>query len=146
MHELNGVCDSTKACTLEDYWLSLISYNICQLQLFLAWGPWSEWSGCSHTCGGGNRLRLKSCLDGDFCEGNITDYEECNTQEFPSSKHYYWNNYHKNHFWLRSWWDVGCIDDKKLFIWESRNFEVHLQRDCKSLIFYCRMGGVEHLQ
>ena len=27
-------------------------------------------------------------MDGDFCEGgNSTDYEECNTQECPSSKH-----------------------------------------------------------
>jgi hypothetical protein len=52
-----------------------------------SWGPWSEWSGCSHTCGGGKRLRLRSCLDGDFCEGNSTYYDECNTQECPSSKH-----------------------------------------------------------
>ena len=44
----------------------------------MSWGPRSEWSGCSHTCGEGNRLRLESCLDGDFCEGNSTDYEECN--------------------------------------------------------------------
>ena len=51
-----------------------------------SWGPWSEWSGCSHTCGGGKRLRLRSCLDGDFCKGNSTDYDECNTQECPSSK------------------------------------------------------------
>ena len=26
------------------------------------------------------------------------------------------------------------------------NFEVHLQCGCESLIFYCRMGGVEHLE
>ena len=41
---------------------------------------------------------------------------------------------------------IFVITKFKLFVENHVTFEVHLQHGCDSLIFYCRMGGVEHLE
>ena len=40
---------------------------------------WSAWGQCSQTCGGGVKLRNRSCLGGSDCEGSTTEVQECNT-------------------------------------------------------------------
>merc|ERR1719394_1592577 len=37
---------------------------------------WSEWSECSHNCGGGMRLRSRECPA--HCEIDQTETEQCN--------------------------------------------------------------------
>ena len=45
------------------------------------WSPWSTWSSCSATCGGGKRTRTRTCTNpapangGKDCEGTLTFYE-----------------------------------------------------------------------
>ena len=59
------------------------------------WGPWTEWGGCSVSCGGGERKRTRNC-DSPFaqyggleCKDAVTDAfidsqsEVCNTQCCP---------------------------------------------------------------
>jgi chondroitin sulfate proteoglycan 4 len=47
------------------------------------WSDWSAWSMCTVTCGGGHRLRTRSCnmtSYGDItapCIGNETDVTNC---------------------------------------------------------------------
>lgn len=53
------------------------------------WASWSEWGTCTSPCGGGFQLRNRSCNDpeplygGEFCQGNTTDVNECNTHPCP---------------------------------------------------------------
>ena len=52
-------------------------------------GDFGPWSQCSKSCGGGRKSRERACVDpipndpGKGC-GNLTQVEECNTQECPS--------------------------------------------------------------
>lgn len=52
--------------------------------------PFSNFSSCSKTCGGGTQSRLRSCSNpepqfgGKNCSGNYKETRECNTQPCPS--------------------------------------------------------------
>ncbi|XP_072010680.1 SCO-spondin-like isoform X3 [Engystomops pustulosus] len=49
------------------------------------YGPWSDWSGCSVTCGGGHRWRSRTCTERDpgTCGSETREMEECNTFTCP---------------------------------------------------------------
>ena len=51
------------------------------------WSPWSTWSSCSRSCGGGSRNRDRSCTppiaEGRPCSGRAQDEEECGTERCP---------------------------------------------------------------
>ncbi|XP_065179031.1 A disintegrin and metalloproteinase with thrombospondin motifs adt-2-like [Sycon ciliatum] len=54
------------------------------------WTPWGAWSGCSATCGGGTRFRLRTCSnpppsnDGSQCSDSFLASEQCNTAACPT--------------------------------------------------------------
>ena len=58
----------------------------------LAWGSWGFWSSCSVTCGGGFRIRTRSCNNGTpgfgECQpaSGTTEQMQCNTQTCGGSK------------------------------------------------------------
>ena len=63
-----------------------------KLYSILVLGPWSDWSECSLTCGGGHRLRERECglpaREGDTdidnpCLEPLMEREECNTNKCP---------------------------------------------------------------
>ena len=60
--------------------------------LFVAavWGIWSSWSGCTSSCGGGRRSRVRSCLNGNTCHGPTHEYENCNELFCPDCKFKNW--------------------------------------------------------
>lgn len=49
--------------------------------------PWGDWSECTRSCGGGERLRTRSVLSaasgGGAACGHTTEVQECNTQGCP---------------------------------------------------------------
>jgi len=51
------------------------------------WNPWSEWSDCSKTCGGGTRQSTRSCTEvangGKPCVGDTVKTETCNDFQCP---------------------------------------------------------------
>ncbi|XP_048069099.1 SCO-spondin [Ursus arctos] len=53
------------------------------------WGPWGPWSGCSRSCGGGLRSRIRACDQpppqglGDYCEGPRAQGEACQALPCP---------------------------------------------------------------
>ncbi|XP_048739861.1 plexin-A1-like isoform X2 [Ostrea edulis] len=77
--EVTNTSCSTKNCTVDGFWSSF--------------GPFSEWSTCSQTCGGGqqNRTQYRTCTDppksegGNVCEGpeHNTETRQCNEQDCP---------------------------------------------------------------
>lgn len=54
-----------------------------------AWGAWSPWTGCTVSCGGGMRSRMRACDSpapqggGDYCEGPPTQLEACGLNPCP---------------------------------------------------------------
>ncbi|BFZ12317.1 hypothetical protein BsWGS_15356 [Bradybaena similaris] len=61
------------------------------LRLSLVWGtdnglgPWSDFTECSRTCGGGVQQRSRPCLRArpEYCHGKSIEYRSCNAQECP---------------------------------------------------------------
>ncbi|XP_053120701.1 SCO-spondin-like [Hemicordylus capensis] len=55
-----------------------------------AWGQWSPWTGCTISCGGGMRSRMRACDSpapqggGDYCEGAPTQVEACHLDPCPA--------------------------------------------------------------
>ncbi|XP_027560313.1 hemicentin-1 isoform X2 [Neopelma chrysocephalum] len=53
------------------------------------WAPWSSWSACSVSCGGGSRQRTRLCSDpapqfgGHKCEGSDVQMDFCNSDPCP---------------------------------------------------------------
>ncbi|XP_030135337.4 hemicentin-1 [Taeniopygia guttata] len=53
------------------------------------WSPWSSWSACSVSCGGGSRQRTRHCSDpapqfgGHKCEGSDIQMDFCNSDPCP---------------------------------------------------------------
>lgn len=53
------------------------------------WGPWSAWSVCSLSCGGGVQQSQRECNSplpkhgGKYCTGTRKKYRSCNTQNCP---------------------------------------------------------------
>ena len=55
------------------------------------WSEWGRWDDCSASCGGGARIRFRSCkkprgVDGvkSRCSGQSYALEQCNVQECPT--------------------------------------------------------------
>ncbi|XP_071944602.1 uncharacterized protein [Antedon mediterranea] len=49
------------------------------------WRQWSEWSGCTATCGGGFKTRYRHCSLPGLCNGTTNDTAACNIAECPGS-------------------------------------------------------------
>jgi len=53
------------------------------------WSAWSEWGGCSVSCGSGQRTQIRRCDNpptdgaGKPCPGDRANVEACNTQQCP---------------------------------------------------------------
>lgn len=51
-----------------------------------AWGPWSDWSPCSLSCGGGQQIRNRTCNNpaprggGENCTGDAQESRSCSMQ------------------------------------------------------------------
>ncbi|CAC5418366.1 Adhesion G protein-coupled receptor B2,Coadhesin,Thrombospondin-1,Adhesion G protein-coupled receptor B1,Mucin-like protein,Hemicentin-1,Adhesion G protein-coupled receptor B3,Thrombospondin-2 [Mytilus coruscus] len=61
------------------------------------WTNWSEWSTCSHLCGGGVMFRNRTCTEprynGDKCRGNNTEFQEC--AQIPCAVDGQWSEWSK---------------------------------------------------
>ena len=64
------------------------------MQLFQTcpeWNPWSEWSPCTKSCGGGERARARDCVLPSYgrgsnelgCLGEGVEREQCSTEVCP---------------------------------------------------------------
>ncbi|KAK3562031.1 hypothetical protein QTP86_024784, partial [Hemibagrus guttatus] len=93
--KLDGAVDGTRCG--EDKWClngQCVSAAYQPEKLNGGWGPWSEWSSCSRTCGAGVQNSHRDCVNptpkngGRYCLGERRRYKICNrepcTQGQPS--------------------------------------------------------------
>ncbi|XP_051812762.1 adhesion G protein-coupled receptor B1 isoform X4 [Acanthochromis polyacanthus] len=94
----NGTMQRTRECNGPSYggsecrgeWLETVDCFLGECPVDGKWQPWSLWSGCSKTCGGGNQQRNRICygpfFGGQSCPGEREEIRRCNEKRCP--EHY----------------------------------------------------------
>ncbi|XP_076082633.1 uncharacterized protein LOC143053735 [Mytilus galloprovincialis] len=102
VREMNEICNERKSCTFtaKDGTFKLScrqQFKTCSELEYeyvckqAKWNTWTEWSSCSKSCGTGEQVRTRNCLnqlnttDGYFidCEGSSEESRVCNTIQCP---------------------------------------------------------------
>ena len=70
--------------------IQLIScFCVCVVAVNGGFGAWTEWTGCTVTCNGGNQTRTRACDNpapahgGADCTGEKEETQECSTNKCP---------------------------------------------------------------
>uniref|UniRef100_A0AAQ5XJ13 Adhesion G protein-coupled receptor B1a n=1 Tax=Amphiprion ocellaris TaxID=80972 RepID=A0AAQ5XJ13_AMPOC len=91
----NGTMQRTRECNGPSYggsecrgeWLETVDCFLGECPVDGKWQPWSLWSGCSKTCGGGNQQRNRICygpfFGGQSCPGEQEEIRRCNEKRCP---------------------------------------------------------------
>ncbi|XP_047454633.1 adhesion G protein-coupled receptor B1 isoform X9 [Mugil cephalus] len=91
----NGTTQRTRECNGPSYggsecrgeWLETIDCFLGECPVDGKWQPWSLWSGCSKTCGGGSQQRNRICygpfFGGQACPGEREEVRRCNEKRCP---------------------------------------------------------------
>ena len=72
----------------------MIAFFIGFFQVNGEWSSWSSWTKCSKTCGGGNKIRKRTCSNpapangGRGCQGSNHQSSSCNSQLCPGKERY----------------------------------------------------------
>ncbi|KAK5892932.1 hypothetical protein CesoFtcFv8_013275 [Champsocephalus esox] len=91
----NGTTQRTRECNGPSYggsecrgeWLETVDCFLGECPVDGQWQPWSLWSGCSETCGGGSQQRNRVCygpfFEGQSCPGEREEVRHCNEKRCP---------------------------------------------------------------
>ncbi|XP_068616631.1 adhesion G protein-coupled receptor B1 [Brachionichthys hirsutus] len=91
----NGTMQRTRECNGPSYggsecrgeWLETVDCFLGECPVDGEWQPWSVWSGCSKTCGGGSQKRNRICygpfFGGLHCPGEREEVQHCNGKRCP---------------------------------------------------------------
>ncbi|XP_043972641.1 adhesion G protein-coupled receptor B1 isoform X2 [Gambusia affinis] len=92
----NGTMQRTRECNGPSYggsecrgeWLETVDCFLRDCPVDGKWQPWSLWSGCSKTCGGGTQQRNRVCygpfFEGQDCPGERQQIRHCNEKRCPA--------------------------------------------------------------
>ncbi|CAL8267650.1 unnamed protein product [Arctogadus glacialis] len=76
-----------RACAGADTQIQRCNTDSCPVDG--SWGSWQPWGGCSSSCGGGERTRVRLCNSpspgngGRPCPGDVSQLSRCHTQACP---------------------------------------------------------------
>ncbi|XP_053288756.1 adhesion G protein-coupled receptor B1 [Pleuronectes platessa] len=91
----NGTTQRTRECNGPSFggsecrgeWLETVDCFLGECPVDGKWQPWSLWSGCSKTCGGGSQQRNRICygpfFEGQTCPGEQEEVRLCNEKRCP---------------------------------------------------------------
>lgn len=81
--------NADKKCEIWNITLTIIAFNFIFYQVDGQWSIWTEWTGCSQSCGGGVMTRNRRCdspppdPEGASCVGNDRETKPCEEQVCP---------------------------------------------------------------
>uniref|UniRef100_A0A182F546 ADAMTS cysteine-rich domain-containing protein n=1 Tax=Anopheles albimanus TaxID=7167 RepID=A0A182F546_ANOAL len=99
-HITNGQHGLDHPANVLDYRDPLSSSSVDVITVRHLFGPWSNWTPCSRSCGGGVKMQYRACLKREYingkkstkpavesfeCIGIIKRYHLCNEQDCPAS-------------------------------------------------------------
>uniref|UniRef100_A0A3Q3K8M9 Adhesion G protein-coupled receptor B1 n=1 Tax=Monopterus albus TaxID=43700 RepID=A0A3Q3K8M9_MONAL len=91
----NGTMQRTRECNGPSFggseckgeWLETVDCFLGECPVDGKWQPWSLWSGCSKTCGGGSQQRNRICygpfFGGQPCPRERQEVQHCNEKKCP---------------------------------------------------------------
>uniref|UniRef100_A0A672G8H9 Adhesion G protein-coupled receptor B1a n=1 Tax=Salarias fasciatus TaxID=181472 RepID=A0A672G8H9_SALFA len=91
----NGTMQRTRECNGPSYggsecrgeWLETVDCFLGECPVDGKWQPWSLWTGCSKTCGGGSQHRNRICygpfFGGEPCPGEREEVRRCSEKRCP---------------------------------------------------------------
>ncbi|XP_068426650.1 adhesion G protein-coupled receptor B1 isoform X8 [Clinocottus analis] len=91
----NGTTQRTRECNGPSYggsecrgeWLETVDCFLGECPVDGKWQPWSLWTGCTKTCGGGSQQRNRICygpfFEGLACPGEREEVRGCNEKRCP---------------------------------------------------------------
>uniref|UniRef100_A0A8C4YXR4 Brain-specific angiogenesis inhibitor 1 n=1 Tax=Gadus morhua TaxID=8049 RepID=A0A8C4YXR4_GADMO len=91
----NGTTQRTRECNGPSYggsechggWLETVDCFLGDCPVDGKWQPWTLWTGCSKTCGGGSQQRQRVCsgpiFGGQPCPGEQEEVRQCNEKRCP---------------------------------------------------------------
>ncbi|KAK0141534.1 Adhesion G protein-coupled receptor B1 [Merluccius polli] len=91
----NGTTQRTRECNGPSYggsechggWLETVGCFLGDCPVDGKWQPWTSWTGCSKTCGGGSQQRQRVCsgpiFGGQPCPGEQEEVRQCNEKRCP---------------------------------------------------------------
>ncbi|KAG7254745.1 hypothetical protein CRUP_020985 [Coryphaenoides rupestris] len=91
----NGTAQRTRECNGPSYggsechggWLETVDCFLGDCPVDGKWQPWTPWTGCSKTCGGGAQQRQRVCsgptFGGQPCPGDEEETRQCNEKRCP---------------------------------------------------------------
>ncbi|KAG1678920.1 A disintegrin and metalloproteinase with thrombospondin motifs 6 [Nymphon striatum] len=100
------------------------------------WGPWSTWSSCSRSCGGGIETSSRKCVNprpqnkGKYCTGTRHRYRSCNIHDCSSNS--------------TDFRTVQCNDfGRKRFRDKLYKWKPYANYDTKSCTLFCQAVGFD---
>uniref|UniRef100_A0A8C2WWG9 Adhesion G protein-coupled receptor B1 n=1 Tax=Cyclopterus lumpus TaxID=8103 RepID=A0A8C2WWG9_CYCLU len=91
----NGTTQRTRECNGPSYggsecrgeWLETVDCFLGECPVDGKWQPWSLWTGCTKTCGGGSQQKNRICygpfFGGEACPGEREEVRGCNEKRCP---------------------------------------------------------------
>ncbi len=102
------------------------------------WLSFSDWSLCSKSCDGGTRERIRNLVpaqyEGDECEGDRTEVENCNTQDCPGKKNVNLLEMHRANTWSKDY--HACMQNRAMHLIMQcmQNRAMHLIMQCMHFV------------
>ncbi|KAJ8005411.1 hypothetical protein DPEC_G00146370 [Dallia pectoralis] len=85
IRECNGPSYGGSECRGE--WMETRDCFLSDCPVDGKWQPWTLWTGCTKTCGGGSQQRQRNCngpfYGGDACPGDREEVRSCNEKRCP---------------------------------------------------------------
>uniref|UniRef100_A0AAR2L9X5 Adhesion G protein-coupled receptor B1a n=1 Tax=Pygocentrus nattereri TaxID=42514 RepID=A0AAR2L9X5_PYGNA len=158
----NGTMQRTRECNGPSYggsecqgeWLQTRDCFLRECPVDGRWQPWSAWSSCTKTCGGGSQQRQRVCygpfFGGEPCPGDREEVRRCNEKRCPEPHEICDEENFSNVVWKRTpagdTAAVRCppnavglilrrcsLDDEGIAYWENPTYMKCISNDYRSI-------------
>ncbi|XP_077454693.1 adhesion G protein-coupled receptor B1-like isoform X3 [Stigmatopora argus] len=163
----NGTRQRTRECNGPSYggsecrgeWFETVICSLQECPFDGKWQPWSMWSRCSKTCGGGSQQRNRLCygpfFGGESCPGEREVVRLCNEQRCPEPHEICVEDNYSNVIWkMTPAGDTAAVrcppnaiglilrrcilDEEGIAYWENPTYMKCISNDYRSIVILTR--------